>query len=117
MATKLGNISIADIKGTTFTGDIESFNQGTVYHGSRDYGISIIIDAWQNLGLEPPARWKELMEQALKNSNKKEEMEKYIESCFYDSPNRPRSKFTITVTDPEITAFLRTGSWESYSIG
>lgn len=108
MATQLGNFDIYEISGTTIKGSYESIYEKNVGHGSRYIATQILIDAWESLGLDPPKSISEPSYDSLASS---------IVSCLFETPRRKKTNFTITVTDPDISASLSTGAWESYLIG
>ncbi len=115
MATQTANLAIYEVNGNTIKGNFESvYEEKNVGHGSRYIAARIIIDACDSLGLEPPAKWGKILKS--KDSTGTDELTSYIESCLFETPQRSKTNFTITVTDPEITAFIRSGSWESYYV-
>src|SRR5687768_17274509 len=99
MATQLGEAEIDSIEGPVVRGSFKSVYTKNVHTASRDWGASLLYDAFSSL---------------VGQRREESALLPFIKSVHFATPNQPRTEFTIEVTDPDVLAGLTTGYWESY---
>ena len=104
MSSQTGELQIDAVEGKVVRGWFRSVHEKDVHDPSRDFAARVLFEAFEQIGVKLDER----------------ELLAHVESCAFEAPNTPATKFTITLTSDALVKDVGDrleGYWETYYLG